>query len=185
MKTRFSPSLRHLFFAAAIWVSVVAGAAWFDWRGLLLVQKKTLSLSRAREAIAVLEGKRISVLEEQARVREHADDLRQVREIFVSADAPLQFFEAVERLAEKEGLSLKISVPKKKAEIMTMGIEAMGDERGILMFLKNLEKLPSQVMIQEMTLERFAGDSRDVKKTSSSEKVRSARVFAVIEFLAK
>ena len=185
MSMDFSSSTNRFFIIAAFWMSMIVGAAWFDVRGFLLVQGKALSLVRARETVAALEAKRIFILEERARIKEHEEDIRRVQEVFVAVDAPLVFFETIERLAEKNKLTLHLSVPQRKAETMVMGVEVLGDSWDVFEFLERIEGLPAQVIFEQLTLERIGADRSDSGKTSLPEEIGPLRVSGIIEFLAK
>lgn len=178
MKFTPSSSLQRFFIALGLACAVVVGVSFGDAYLLQRIQKEAARLTVAKVSIRGLEAKRNSLINERDWLREHAGDVAVLENAFVDAKNPLPFIETIEKTAKAHGVSLKLSLPEKRGDILIIRIESESSAAGLLSFLHAIEQLPYQAIVKEFSFESLGA-------AGSGGESKASRLVATVEVLAQ
>lgn len=176
----FSSHMKQRFFASLlIAIVLVSGISAADVYLFMRIRRASEILTTAKVAIRGLEAKRSSLILTRDRLRDFSSDVAILESAFVDASNPLSLIETLERAARSRGVLLKLSLPQKRQKTFSLRLDAEGRFSGLLLFVRALEELPFQAIIEDFSFEVL---SREIVSQDSTS---PAHFVGVIEVLAK
>lgn len=189
MNFTLTSHLRRFLIILTVWVLMVIVVYLADWYFWSVLQRKAESLVKAKSAALALELKRTALLGERLLLREHRQDIERIEDIFVDPANPLGFIETVEKISKDYGVVLKLQSPGKKETAITIRFSAEGPIGRVLDFVRKVERLPEQVILDEFSLEILTGvvpsSSQIGASKSKTEASTMGRVSGLMEILAR
>lgn len=123
--------------------------------------KTTKDLSSRKAVLKILENQITALQDFQNNSLAYQQNIQKLDSSFVSDEAPVEFIEFLEKLANNQGLEIALSSVKdaseKKGNRLTTAFQAtiVGDYPVVLSFLKKLEQSPWLIKIDQVDINRI------------------------------
>ena len=142
------------------------------------------SILSSSERLAEVESKIASLEEERRRARasefifeERELSLKRLESFFIPSEKPVGFIESLEELARLTGneLSLDLVTGEPREGLFSFRITVEGTAESSSRYLALLELMPHEIIVEELSLQRFAGTP-----SGSAEKGKNERLIIII-----
>ena len=123
--------------------------------------KTTKDLSSRKAVLKILENQITALQDFQNNSLAYQQNIQKLDSSFVSDEAPVEFIEFLEKLANNQGLEIALSSVKdaseKKGNRLTTAFQAtiVGDYSAVLVFLKKIEQSPWLIKIDQVDINRI------------------------------
>lgn len=124
------------------------------WKLFIEIRNSSYAVSAGRSSLE-FSGKRLVIAEEnQKALEDYAEDVERMKKTIFYKERPLEFIETLENIARLSGSIIEITPIEGKDSLNIFLVSAEGDFPSLFKFLKLIEVMKYQVVIEEANFEK-------------------------------
>ncbi|OGZ96475.1 MAG: hypothetical protein A2847_00305 [Candidatus Sungbacteria bacterium RIFCSPHIGHO2_01_FULL_50_25] len=129
----------------------LAGGTWYLYKTMNGINSEIQTI---KSEIASIESENNVIRDFQQLLTKREPDISRIRALFIEADRPLRFIEAIESLGRttKNSITLDAQNPKPDSQYFIFRVTAEGKKQNVFQFLTLLEHAPYEITVRSYTL---------------------------------